>query len=918
MLDPAEEDFTSRCLDEQRERWERGDRAPVEDYLRLYPELQRNPQAILELIYQEVVLHQEIGRALTLKDCIQRFPQFEAELRDQFELHQLLESPALRESLSATQIVEPAAEAVEKGDSTRAACNPHWPAIPGYELQRELGAGGMGVVYLAHDPQLKRQVAIKVLRSESFPRKAALSRFRTEAEAIARLQHPNVAQIYEVGEHDDVPYLVLEYLEGGSLDRQLAGQPVLAPAAARLVETLARTIHHAHERGIVHRDLKPANILLQKDEGRRMKDESEQTDNLSDSSFILHPSSFLPKIADFGLAKLREGRAGVTASGAVLGTANYLPPEQAEGHGDAAGPPADIYALGAILYEMLTGRPPFQAETILATLQQVILHDPVPPGQICPGLARDLETVCLKCLQKDPTRRYASAMALAEDLRRFLAGEPIRARPVGVWEQGVKWVKRRPALAALLATSVAALVALLGLSLWTTFTLHWYNQELQEETRRADQGRTDAEANLNESLGLLDTLLTTQKELTLVPGTEHRWKKLVQQALAGYEKILRRQPTPLVQGRAGRAYARLGQILYLLGDKSAAERAYRQALKLQTALVARDTGNLDYRTDLAVTWNGLGHLFRHTAQPRQAVEAYREAIHHQEQLRGLFSKRPDQQHRLARYYHDLGYQVRDLDGHNPAKRFYQTTRELEEDLITRYPTRPAYRFLLAMSLINLGHQAAETDLDQAESHCKQVAKLLREISAKQPSPNNPGFTHTLADLEYNLAKLLIQVSCREADRRHHGKALELRQSAQKCLDRALDIHGDLAKSFPLVPKYRRQQAREFLARGTLLAHHLKRRREGLADFYQALTFFERVHDFPSPLIHQLDLGLVKSKLGNLLLSVATTPEETDRGLAFLDQATRHYQMVLQTDPSNDPARKRLARDSRTLAVLGSP
>jgi serine/threonine protein kinase len=254
---------------------------------------------------------------------------------------------------------------------------------------------------------------------------------------VARLRHANVVQIHEVGEHDGCPFLALEYLDGGSLADKLQGTPLPAREAARLVETLAQAVHAAHEKGVVHRDLKPANVLLTADG--------------------------TPKVTDFGLAKRLDGVSLHTQSGAVLGTPAYMAPEQAEGK--TVGPAADVHALGAILYELLTGRPPFVAENALDTLLRVRLEEPVPPSVLQPKTPRDLATICLKCLRKVPVQRYASALDLADDLARFLKGEPIRARPVGRWERARKWCRRHPAVAAL--TAAVLLVTAVGFALVT-------------------------------------------------------------------------------------------------------------------------------------------------------------------------------------------------------------------------------------------------------------------------------------------------------------------------------------------------------------------------------------------------------------------------------------------------------------------
>jgi tRNA A-37 threonylcarbamoyl transferase component Bud32 len=279
------------------------------------------------------------------------------------------------------------------------------PPVPGYEILGELGRGGMGVVYKARHLRLNRIVALKMVLAGGHAGPEDLLRFLSEAEAAARLQHPHIVQIHEIGQHGRLPYFTLEYAGGGSLARKLNHQPQPPAEAARLAELLAEAVQHAHQHGVVHRDLKPANILLTEDGA--------------------------PKITDFGLAKKLEGGAGLTHTGMILGTPSYMAPEQADGKVQEVGPAADVYALGAVLYEMLTGRPPFQGPTAHDTLRQVIADDPAPPRRLQPRLPRDLEIICLKCLAKEPERRYTSAEALADDLRRFLAGEAIRARPDG-------------------------------------------------------------------------------------------------------------------------------------------------------------------------------------------------------------------------------------------------------------------------------------------------------------------------------------------------------------------------------------------------------------------------------------------------------------------------------------------------------
>jgi serine/threonine-protein kinase len=306
---------------------------------------------------------------------------------------------------------------------------PALPTVPGYEILGELGRGGMGVVYKARHLGLKRLVALKMIRDGALAGPDDLARFQGEAEAVARLQHPNIVQIFEVGRHDGRPYFSLEYVDDGSLAERLAGAPQPPQEAARLVAVLARAMHSAHQQGVIHRDLKPANVLLTRDG--------------------------TPKVGDFGLARLADHGESLTHTGAVLGTPSYMAPEQAGGKGNKPiGPATDVYALGAILYELLTGRPPFRGTSSIATLHQVLFEEPVPPSRLQPQVPRALEAVCLRCLAKDAARRYASAAALADDLEAWRAGRPTDTRPSSATAATFVHRHRRAAAAVLLLALV--------------------------------------------------------------------------------------------------------------------------------------------------------------------------------------------------------------------------------------------------------------------------------------------------------------------------------------------------------------------------------------------------------------------------------------------------------------------------------
>jgi serine/threonine-protein kinase len=314
------------------------------------------------------------------------------------------------------------------------------PKVPGYEVNAVLGRGGMGIVFRAKHTRLGRAVALKMTLAGVLAGPREKARFQREAVAAAELRHPNVVQIYDVGDADGQQYFTMELVDGGSLAQKLAGAPQPARAAAELVATLAGAVQAAHERGIVHRDLKPSNVLLAVDG--------------------------TPKISDFGLARREEDGAGLTQTGVVLGTPSYMAPEQADGRMGAVGPATDIYALGAILYELLTGRPPFRAASAAETVQQVIGQEPAPPSRLNDQIPRDLETICLKCLNKEPSRRYGNATELAGDLLRFLHGEPILARRAGSVERVLKWTRRHRSLAASMVTGMLLVTVLLGVGGW--------------------------------------------------------------------------------------------------------------------------------------------------------------------------------------------------------------------------------------------------------------------------------------------------------------------------------------------------------------------------------------------------------------------------------------------------------------------
>jgi serine/threonine-protein kinase len=463
------------------------------------------------------------------------------------------------------------------------------PHFDGYVVQELIGRGGMGKVYRAKHVALGRVVAIKVMTQEQDERLTA--RFREEARAVARLQHPNIAQLFDTGTADGRPYYSLEFADGGTLAGKWGGQPQDPRAAAAALEVVARAIQHSHEHGILHRDLKPGNVLLTADG--------------------------TPKVADFGLAKelpstapadtTLPGREALTRTGEIVGTPAYMPPEQASGVSSSLSPAADVYSLGAVLYEALTGRPPFLAPDALQTLFLVLSVDPVPPKTLQPKLPPDLNTICMKCLDKQAKKRYATAGELADDLRRWLAGEPIVARPVGRVERAVKWAKRHKAGAALVAVSTLLLLAVVGFGVWEAVNalrlreaneqLAKKNEELEKANAELEKSRGETEMMLGYALKTMDEYhFTLSDKLATLPQGEKLRVEVLQQARTTLDELYAQNPRrEAVWEHLMTGYQQLGNALSQVGDPDGGERAYARGAEAAGRLADRHPAAPRYR-----------------------------------------------------------------------------------------------------------------------------------------------------------------------------------------------------------------------------------------------------------------------------------------------------------------------------------
>ncbi len=399
-----------------------------------------------------------------------------------------------------------------RGDSGSRPATATAPKVLGnYRIVREIARGGMGIVYQAVQTKLGRTVALKVIRSGGLASDDEVQRFRVEAEAAARLEHPGIVPVYDVGESDGQHYFSMGFVEGASLSEQLRDGPFAPRRAAEIVAAVAAAVHYAHTRGIVHRDLKPANVLIDK--------------------------SGQPKVTDFGLAKRSDADSQLTRTGDVMGTPSYMPPEQASGRLEEIGPLCDVYSLGGVLYALLTGRPPFQAANVVETLRQVLERDPVSPRQLNPAVPRDLETICLKCLEKLPRNRYGSALELADELGRYLRDEPIRARPISGRERAWRWCRRNPVLA---FTSAAALVSLVAIAV--VMTVGYFREA--DLRRLADDARHNMQTALtNEKTARADAERHSQE----AEDERHATQKLLAESYVDRGRFLCQQ-NELAQG----------------------------------------------------------------------------------------------------------------------------------------------------------------------------------------------------------------------------------------------------------------------------------------------------------------------------------------------------------------------------------
>jgi tetratricopeptide (TPR) repeat protein/tRNA A-37 threonylcarbamoyl transferase component Bud32 len=564
---------------DQRWRWLTGERVDVADYFRDFPSLTKHPEAVFELVYSELLIREELGERPDPDDYVGTFPELAERLRLQLEVHEALSFG----EIGAIGWTEP--------PESHPSSEPH---VPGYELLGEIGRGGMGVVYKARQIKPNRLIALKMILEGRFASRLDLLRFANEAELVATLDHPNIVPILEVGQHDGLPYFTMPLLAGGSL---AAAQPHPAGdprSVARLVAEVAAAVHHAHQRGILHRDLKPGNILLD-EEGR-------------------------PHVTDFGLAKrVKEGR-GLTVTGAILGSPGYMSPEQAAGDPGAVTTASDVYGLGAILYALLTGHAPFEGSSVRETIARLNEEPPEPPSRLNRAVPAPLDQICLKSLEKEPSRRYGTAEALAADLQRWLVGEPISARPEPLAERTWRWVRRRRTAVA--AFAAATLAALIGLAIVLAVQVR-ANHELSAAKDR-EEARFDLamEAIKQFHTGVSEDLLLKEPQFhalrdRLLHGAREFFGKL--------EDLLKAHTDPRSRQAMAQAYDELAALTDMIGSQTEAMELYHRELAIRRGLARDAPADVDALASVGRCLLAEGTLRFRTGHTHEALAAYEEA-----------------------------------------------------------------------------------------------------------------------------------------------------------------------------------------------------------------------------------------------------------------------------------------------------
>lgn len=881
-------------LARQRLCWQQGNAKLVEEYLQEHPHLASSQELLVDLVYQEFLLRSDLGHAPTLDEYAVRFPSLQIPLMQQVTFWRVLQEISK----------EKPGDFEESGQLNETS---NWPLLDNYDIQGELGRGAMGIVYRARQNILQRLVAVKMLHPGTSGAAQNRRRFLDEARKLARLRHPNIVQIYEVGEQHGRPYFVMELVEGCSLAQRVAGACLTNIQAARLVETLARTIHHAHENGIVHRDLKPGNILLAGDRDTPIDQSS-------------------PKIADFGLAK-QLNTTEQSASGMVVGTPCYMAPEQAESSVHSARPSVDIYALGAILYELLAGRPPFQANSLVQIIKEMREREPEPPSRWNAGIDRDLEIIVLKCLHKEPERRYRTALELADDLRRFQSREPIFARPVSMLERGMFWCRRRPVPATLLAALVLTLLA--SLYFWHEAAVG--KQLAITERIETNAARIQADGHVQLLLQLLTSnLQVTGSNFLQKPGGQMICQDLLDNAESACARLWeQRSDDPRVQQLQAMVWTSQGAYLSRRWNYGRAATLLEKALSLWDNLPPELTSNQQNRWGRICTLWELGSAYSKHGCKTEALKMFQQV---QQRCREIGAHDPQSEVRAVEAMAGLEmvFQRGESPSASKARQQFESLRSQLQPFIQGEHPNPMILSMLGAGCEQFATGPADPLLREAiERYELAYQQVQKKVFADQ---NDPDHRNHLYGLAASLARLYLktgqteraeqawkrQMNIRESLLRLHPDMLKneteyhrdlfelvrLNASAQHRQD-FLNVAGLASKALAKCPDEVMQDADFYRSFYILLAGQLRQfgaKAEALEITEQFLSRFERLVQKHPQNPHY---GLVLSHAWHWLSKAQHDMQQPQKSFASLEQALNVQRRVVALQPESIIYRERL-------------
>lgn len=811
----------------------------VESYLKRFPRLNQ-PEIVLRLLEQEHLARANWGDRPSMEEYRRRFPDI---IPADWQPTMVASGEDEFQTIRAGAVIEP-----DVPDLPRPFGN--------YELLDVIGRGGMGIVYRARQVAADRTVALKVVRRDYLEsvaqdtKASALERFHQEVQATARLEHKSIVSVYEVGDVDGEPFFSMQFIEGQSLAEILRDGPIPNREAAQYMVDVARAVAEAHRQDILHRDIKPQNILI---------------DRAADRALV----------ADFGLAKVLSSNEELTQSGDIMGSPPYMSPEQARDSSKVT-TQSDIYAIGATVYHVLTGRPPFQAATALQTMILVTDQEPVPPRQLNPAIDRDLETICLKCLEKEPGRRYDSATALVEEFRRYLDGKPIVARPVGTIGRTVRWCRRNPVTATLIASTVAFLI----LALVATAVGYI----------RTTAALRVAEARFQHARHTVDNFCTNVSENILLnqPNMQPLRRELLEQALQYYHEFLdERGEDPTIQDELAKTYFRIGQISEMIDAPDDAFEAYRQALAMQEELVAARPKDPEVLDALGDTYTRYGGVLLRQERWKDAEEAYEKASEIRKRLVTVSLQHTEYERKLANTDMNKGVLAKQQGDVVLAEKRFMKAQTLRKQILARDPNATKVRRDLAMGLFNLAslHQSSKLrNLVAAQKELKEAAKLFEEVLAEDP-----------ADLmnQYHLVlcqRVLGDVESVTGDR-----------SAENTYRNALTRLERLVRQNPTVLAYRAEMARAYMNVG-LLYNEEGKQAEAIAALLRASELLEQV-DIQCP-----DTPDYERNLAVTLYAVAELEISLSKDVAakeHYERAKVQFEELLMKFPDDDVLKQNL-------------